>query len=122
MRDVSIFVTGRDLSNPDPEQAKINGVFVTTYYPHINAGLLAYIAIDPSEQGNGLGRLLVGFTKAHLQSMANTYGQDLKNFFVEVKDPNRVTVEMDPFGPEKRLSIYYSMGARLIPFDLLGLD
>ncbi len=108
-----IIVVGENLD--DPARRFIKGISVGIYYTEEQVALLAYNAIRPECQGEGLGKKMVELRNKALCDLAKTKGHELKGVFIDCNDPAKVPEGEDTLSPEKRLSIFRKWGAVRVP-------
>ena len=108
-----IIVVGDHLD--DPQKRFIKGVSVGVYYTQEHVGLLAYNAVRPEGQGEGLGKKMVDLRSRALCDLAKSRGHDLRGIFIDCNDPKKVSDGEDTLAPEKRLSIFRRWGAVRVP-------
>ncbi|MDE2336526.1 MAG: hypothetical protein KGL10_04380 [Alphaproteobacteria bacterium] len=112
--NIVIVVAGDNLDAPDPT---LKAISVAYYYKQTDAGLMAYNAVAPAFQGQGLGRTMVDARKSALHDLAYSYGKPLGGIFIECHDPAKVTSEEDVMDPALRIKMFEKMGAITLPVD-----
>lgn len=113
--EIVIIIAGENLDNH--RHAVIKGMSVGYYYPSGDAGLMAYVAIDPKYRSEGLGHVMVEARKQALLNAAKRHGKSLGGVFLECNDPTKVKPEDDSFDPATRIKIFQKWGAEIIPID-----
>jgi len=112
--DIVIVVAGEKLDQKKPD---IKAISVAYYYGNQDAGLLAYNAVSPAAQGQGLGRTMVEARKAALLDLAKAKGSTLGGTFIECNDPAKVSPEEDVMDPAVRIKMFERWGAVMLPVD-----
>lgn len=112
---IVITIAGENLD--DLEGRTVKALSVGYYYADTNAGLLAYNAVDPAFQGQGLGRIMVEARERAMQELAQQRGKTLGGTFVECNDPAKINPDEDVMDPKKRIAIFEGMGARVLNID-----
>lgn len=113
--EIVIIIAGEHLDSQ--RHAVIKGISVGYYYPSGDAGLMAYVAIDPKYRSEGLGHVMVEARKQALLAAAQRHGKKLGGVFLECNDPAKVKPEDDSFDPATRIKIFEKWGAEIIPID-----
>jgi GNAT superfamily N-acetyltransferase len=93
----------------------VSGFAACEYYPRSRCGLLSYVAVETAARGRGVGRALLRFVVAALQSDAAAAGDTLQAVFGEIHDPAKAADEGDSVPPLERVQIMASLGARRVP-------
>lgn len=70
---------------------QVVGGTMFSYIPGAGAALSELIAVDPQQQGSGLGRQLFESRLRVLQADAQAHGAPLQGLFIEVANPDRLT-------------------------------
>ena len=112
--NIVIVVAGDNL---DSEKPILKAISVAYYYNKQDAGLLAYNAVSPDFQGQGLGRTMVDARKAALLDLAKANGNKLGGVFIECNDPAKITPAEDVMDPATRIKMFEKWGARILPID-----
>lgn len=114
--DIVIVIAGDGLDTKTPT---LKAISVAYYYNQQDAGLLAYNAVAPAFQGQGLGRTMVEARKNALLEVAKSKGNSLGGVFIECNDPAKVKPEDDVMDPAKRIALFEKWGARVLPIDYI---
>jgi hypothetical protein len=80
---------------------------------------MAYNAVDPACQGQGLGRIMIEARKEALLQLSGSHKKELGGIFVECNDPAKIKPEDDVMDPAKRIAMFEGMGARMISIDYI---
>ena len=110
--NIIIVVAGDEL---DSEKPVLKAISVAYYYNKQDAGLLAYNAVSPDFQGQGLGRIMVEARKTALLDLAKAYGNKLGGVFIECNDPAKITPAEDVMDPATRIKMFEKWGAKVLP-------
>lgn len=113
---IVIALLGENMDTPDPI---LKGVVIGYYYYRVDAGLLAYTATSPEHRNQGLGRAQVDVLGPILLNMAKKHGGELKGYFLECNDPEKVKAEGDSLDPATRIKIFQKWGAKIMPIDYI---
>ncbi len=111
----AIILAGDNLD--DPANAYIKGIAVGIYYDDAQSGLMAYNAIRPECQRQGLGRFLVNERIKAFEGVSKSKGHDLKAIFLEVNNPDKVETCGDSMDPKLRKATFEAWGARTVDVD-----
>lgn len=114
--NIVIVVAGDNL---DAEKPTLKAISVAYYYNKQDAGLLAYNAVSPDYQGQGLGRTMVDARKAALLDLAKANGNKLSGVFIECNDPAKITPDEDVMDPATRIKMFERWGAVTLPIDYI---
>ena len=101
----------------DPQNYVLKGISIAYYYEPQNVGMLAYNAISPEHREAGLGKLMVESRIESLKQLAQKNNKKLAGVFIDVNDPQKVSVEEDSMDPNKRIAIFSNWGAKIVPID-----
>jgi GNAT superfamily N-acetyltransferase len=112
--NIVIVVAGEGLDTKAPV---LKAISVAYYYNKQDAGLLAYNAVSPDFQGQGLGRTMVEARKAALLDIAGACGKPLGGVFIECNDPAKISREEDVMDPATRIRMFEKWGALTLPID-----
>ena len=112
--DIVIVIAGDQLDTQNPV---LKAISVAYYYNQQDAGLLAYNAVAPQFQGQGLGRTMVDARKMALLELAKSKGKTLGGVFIECNDPAKITPEEDVMDPAVRIKMFEKWGAKMLPID-----
>lgn len=112
--DIVIVIAGDNLDTKTPT---LKAISVAYYYNQQDAGLLAYNAVAPAFQGQGLGHTMVDARKMALLEVAKSKGNKLGGVFIECNDPAKVPPEKDVMDPAKRIALFKKWGALVLPID-----
>ncbi|PZP54622.1 MAG: hypothetical protein DI586_09345 [Micavibrio aeruginosavorus] len=109
-----VFVAGQDLF--DENNRKIDNISTGLYFPKTQVSLLGYnaTALDAREQG--LGRGMVDLRLQAFQALAQSQGKKLRLMAMEINNPDKVSIEIDPKVFE-RVKLFTGWGAIKIPVD-----
>lgn len=111
---IVIAIAGENLDKP---AATLKAISVAYYYADQDAGLLAYNAVSPNAQGQGLGRTMVDARKMALVDFARAKNKPLGAVVIECNDPAKVKPEDDVMDPAVRIRMFEKWGARVVPID-----
>ncbi|PZQ48688.1 MAG: hypothetical protein DI551_00980 [Micavibrio aeruginosavorus] len=111
--EFSFFVAGADLD--DVEAARLDAIGINIFYKNEQASLLAYNAVAPHAQGQGLGRSIFGAGIDACEDISRREGLKVRPAFLEVNNPEIVTEAEDVMPPQKRLETFKKWGAQEVP-------
>lgn len=112
-REYVFVAAGNNLDNP--EQATVNALGIGIYYKKAQSGLMAYNAVRKGVRG--LGRVMVDERIKAFDQVAKRDNTTLRGIFLEVNNPGKITAQEDVIDPHKRIDIFKSWGAEIVPID-----
>jgi GNAT superfamily N-acetyltransferase len=112
--NIVVLIAGDKLDTKHPV---IKAISVAYYYNKYDSGLLAYNAVAPEFQGQGLGRTMVEARQIALLDVAKSKGRKLGGVFIECNDPAKIKPEDDVMDPATRIKMFERWGARVLPID-----